>query len=929
MAEIFADEKFAVVDLETTGTQRENDNHIIQFGCALVKGLEVVETYSFMINPHREIPIAVQNLTGIHNEDVADQPDFSYYAPKIIEILKDATFVAHNVDFDLPFLNYELANYGFDTLSNRAIDTVELAKIAFPTLPSYKLGDLTHALNIKHLDPHKADSDAYGTAMLLINIIKKFQQLPQATLNTLSSLAGGLVRDTSWIFKTIADDYRKHKYPLAKNYIQVRNIILQRQETPKGRSFASGDKFSENDGSKKKLFKDHLNYRRAQVKLINQINQFLEQDNQRAMLVEAPNGTGKTFSYLFAYAYRLYSSRKLVIAVPTKILQEQVIKQEIPQLLAVTKLDLTAEEVKSSSHYIDLDGFVQSIFQSTNNKPALVLKMRILVWLTETKTGDLDELQLTSYNDPLFTQISHPGDARVGTNFASVDFWNLARQREEAADILVTNHAYLANHYTDSIWGQNPYLVIDEAHRFAENMTTSRNDYLQFEAIWGTLSHLRHILTFSDESLQNALNDNASFNFELKKLDSKILDLIYRINDLQKYLYNQKDHASNTIKLPNGSNNLSFLGKVLFPENSSFRGLFQNFQNSLEDVRQSTSTLLFSLYHEGNSFVFTNEALLNEISEQIDKLDFYAEKSYQLADMINDFDHLDEKGFVVQITNEADPLSANLHWLMLNVTPELTMLYQRFDHMLFVSATLTNNKNFDFAINQLALAPLFPLTYIGNSTFNLKEHLQSYVISDMPVPSDPDFTHELAQILISDFSTQNHVLVLMTNLEQIRNLFELIVESEAFKDYEILAQGITGSNNKIAKRFEIAQKAIILGADSFWEGIDFHGCGIDDVIVAKLPFESPDYPEVRLRQQLLERKQISVFENDMLPRAIIRFRQGIGRLIRGENDYGSFIVLDNRILSMDYGKAFLESIPVASKIISKIDLRDEIDKHDK
>ncbi|HBQ42892.1 MAG TPA: ATP-dependent DNA helicase, partial [Lactobacillus acetotolerans] len=94
-------------------------------------------------------------------------------------------------------------------LTNKAIDTVELAKVAFPTLPSYKLSDLTSQLKIKHLNPHKADSDAYGTAILLLKIIVKIERLPQATLNTLSSLAHGLIRDTSWVFTTIADSLRK------------------------------------------------------------------------------------------------------------------------------------------------------------------------------------------------------------------------------------------------------------------------------------------------------------------------------------------------------------------------------------------------------------------------------------------------------------------------------------------------------------------------------------------------------------------------------------------------------------------------------------------------------------------------------------------------------------------------------------------------
>ena len=175
MGQFFDDETFAVVDLETTGTRKEEGHRIIQFGCAIVKKRQVVKTYSLMINPHGEIPLAVTNLTGISNEMVASQPDFAHYAAKIRKILAGTVFVSHNVNFDFPFLNYELEQAGLDPLDIKAVDTVELAKIAFPTQPSYKLRDLTASLQISHKNPHKADSDAYGTAILLVKIIEKLE----------------------------------------------------------------------------------------------------------------------------------------------------------------------------------------------------------------------------------------------------------------------------------------------------------------------------------------------------------------------------------------------------------------------------------------------------------------------------------------------------------------------------------------------------------------------------------------------------------------------------------------------------------------------------------------------------------------------------------------------------------------------------------
>lgn len=928
MTKPFYNDTFAVVDLETTGTQRENDNHIIQFGCAIIKKRKVVKTYSFMINPHREIPLSIQNLTGISNEDIATKKDFSYYAPKIIKILKNTVFVAHNINFDLPFLNYELTNNGYEPINNRAIDTVELAKIAFPTLPSYKLSDLTSKLKIKHLNPHKADSDAYGTAILLLDIIKRLEQLPQATLNTLGSLSSGLVRDTSWIINKISDYYRQKKRPLPKEFMQVRNIILQKQVDQQENFAGDSPVFPKNNDQKKKMFKGYLRYRKAQVELINHIHDFINDQNDRAMMVEAPNGTGKTFSYLFSYAYQLYSGRKLVIATSTKILQDQIVEKEIPQMLKVTKLDLKAEVVKASSHYIDLDGFVQTLFKDAPNKPTLVLQMQILVWLTKTKTGDLDELQLTSYNSPFFSQISHPGDARVGSRFASVDFWNLARKNQEEADILVTNHAYLANHYTDTIWGQNPYLVIDEAHRFNDNVMTSRNDSLQFESLWGVLSHLRNLLYYSDDCVQTQFVDDIELNFLLKKLDPEILELIYKINDFQKLLYDQKDAALSNEILANGNLELCFQGKKLFANKDNFQSELNLFEQKLEQVRQETNQILFKLYQKQTSLLINDESLLSELSEQIDKLDFYSEKAYQLADLLSDDNILEQIGFILIATNPEDPLSTNLNWMMLDVSSELENIYDSFSHILFVSATLTVNKQFDYSINQLALQKLKPITFIGKSTFNLKNHLEVLAVRDLPIPNTPEYEQVLSNIITNDLKKKNHVLILMTNLEKIREIFSNIINNTQLKNFEILAQGITGSNKRIAKRFGIAKRAIIIGADSFWEGIDFHNCGIDLVIATKLPFASPDQPEIKLNQKRLLDLGIDVFKHDSLPRAIVKFRQGMGRLIRGEHDHGQFVILDSRLWNQEYGQEFINAIPVKTEIITEKQLKDKLNNYD-
>ncbi len=480
----------------------------------------------------------------------------------------------------------------------------------------------------------------------------------------------------------------------------------------------------------------------------------------------------------------------------------------------------------------------------------------------------------------------------------------------------------------DTIWGQNPYLVIDEAHRFTDNVITSRNDALRFESLWGSLSRLRNLLYFSEDSVQNQFSENVEINFLLKNLDPEILDLIYTINDLQKILYSRKEEAINKIILPNGNLELSFPGKVLFPKDSEFLDKMSSFVQKLENVRQKTNQILFNLYQDHSSIPSGDDSLLSDITEEIDQLDYYTEKSYQLTDLISSEDNLDQGGFVLIATNPDDPLSTNLHWMMLDASRELRQIYSRFDHLLFVSATLTSNENFDYAIKQLALEDMDPITYIGKSSFDLNKHLEVLAVEDMPKPDSDEYLESLDDILINDLENKNHVLLLMTNLDKIHDVFVEIVNNPKLKDFEILAQGLSGSNNRIAKRFSIAPKAIIIGADSFWEGIDFHDQGIDLVIASKLPFESPDQPEVKLRQKRLEDKNINVFENDSIPRALIRFRQGMGRLIRGEQDHGQFVILDSRLWTKDYGKIFLQAIPVKVQKVSQKGLKDKLDNYD-
>lgn len=219
---------YAVVDLETTGTNIKDGDRIIQFGCALVQNGKIIQTISQDVNPLRDVPTKIQHLTHITADQLELAPIFEDLAPTLVEILSGTVFVAHNINFDLPFLNGELTRVGLQPLDLAGIDTVELAQIILPEAPSYRLQDLTQLLEIEHDNPHQADSDALVTAKLFLKLSARLQALPSVTLNRLSELGEGLLRQTGDFFTDTAQQMREKSQPLPNELLIQEEIALRK-----------------------------------------------------------------------------------------------------------------------------------------------------------------------------------------------------------------------------------------------------------------------------------------------------------------------------------------------------------------------------------------------------------------------------------------------------------------------------------------------------------------------------------------------------------------------------------------------------------------------------------------------------------------------------------------------------------------------------
>src|SRR5690625_990500 len=181
-------DKYIVVDIETTGHIAEKDAQIIDIGIVVIQDNEIIQEYTTLLKPNKPIPAFISHLTGITDEDVVDAPTFPEIAQDIRAFFQNGYLVAHNVPFDLGFLNESLKHYGFKKITNPVLDTVELTRILYPQAPSYKLNQLAEYLNLNNKQTHRALSDAYITAEILLKLMEKMSRLPYETVTHLLKL---------------------------------------------------------------------------------------------------------------------------------------------------------------------------------------------------------------------------------------------------------------------------------------------------------------------------------------------------------------------------------------------------------------------------------------------------------------------------------------------------------------------------------------------------------------------------------------------------------------------------------------------------------------------------------------------------------------------------------------------------------------------
>ncbi|TVP91573.1 helicase C-terminal domain-containing protein [Alkalibacterium sp.] len=908
------DQLYAIVDIEATGASIGKDERMIQFACVLMKNGEVVEEFDTYINPSRKVSPAIRQLTGIRAKDLATAPYFEDIAHIIHNLLEDTIFVAHNVGFDYQFLNECLTRVAMPKLTIPAIDTVELAQILFPQEDSYQLKELTASLGYVLKNAHNALFDAQATAFLLKQLDKKLSSLPLVTLESLSELADCTTAQTALFFTETLKRLKDNPGDLDDSLMIVNGLALKKPQSESSQiAHRNLPVYPYKKTDKEALFeKLGLNSRVSQFSLMNDVFNYLKNSQPDfSFLVEAAPGSGKTFGYLLPAFYLATPEDKLVISTYTKVLQKQLVDESLPFFNSQLEFSQSVALAKSPSHYVSLSAFYRKWKNTSETDTEAQFCMRVLVWLTETSEGDLEEIGVGPKTPhPFWQEIKPTPKLHPLPEFEPIDFIKRREEKLASSSIIVTNHAYLV---ANGLKEQPPFelnnVILDEAHHFPDVIEQSATLNLRVSSLTRDLKRLG--TSEKEESLLFVLadlKDSKIKEYQLNTLESVSQVLLEEWEEWSLYwiswLMSFNDYDKSVIEWKEKPIDLNTLPMQLKKDT-------RRLVAAVNEYRYVAGQLTQLLDAE-------QDALSKDTRRELMRLQVMIDHAEGITEAMQSLFFSNEKGSQTGIRFYSKNPTSTLTFYRFNQESKVTILNQlnAVKHLVLASSTLSVNNSPAYISQALSLKNVEFSQY--DSPYQFSQQGRIFV----PVESS-EINHSKKAAYVSVLANQieqiltqtnENALVLFRSQEIIQAVYTLLKRRGRLKNKTLLAQNISGTPVKIAKQVKKSDQVVVLGADSFWEGVDFPEDELRLVILTRLPFDSPDMPLVKNRHRALSEKGFNPFVHDLLPRAVMRFKQGIGRLIRSEKDRGIWIVLDRRMIESSYSSAFIDSLPKGLKI---------------
>ena len=605
-------------------------------------------------------------------------------------------------------------------------------------------------------------------------------------------------------------------------------------------------------------------FRRQQLRMAERIAAALE--NRTALVVEAGTGTGKTFAYLVP---ALLSGARVLISTGTRTLQDQLFAKDLPLVSAALGRPARVALLKGRANYLCRHRFAQATSQQTMEPSRGSEKMlaRIERWALTTRSGDLAEVGGLADSHAIWPQITSTRDNCLGQKcdeFARCHV-ALARRAAQEADVVVVNHHLLLADLAlkedgfGDILGAADAVILDEAHQIPDLAT-------QFFGVSVSSRRIDGVLKDSRAAIARAMQRGEDVGDD----PDVIVKALRAVEEDAAQLASQLPHRPGRVAWQEAS-----------PELNRLTG----------ELGQSLHELAVRLGANGAN------ASLENVAERASELAIAMD---QIAGVI------DSDGTrAIESTTRGFTLSL----LPFDIAARFqSLLEARRCAWIFTSATLSLGADFTHFTGRLGMQQADTLKI--ESPFDYERQSMLYLPQSMPEPSTSEFVLAVIDTSVPLIdAARGGAFVLFTSHRALERGAQILRDRWGTESpYRLFVQG-EAPRERLLEEFRADGNGVLLGTTSFWEGVDVKGEALRLVIIEKLPFASPDDPIVKARIEHLQSSGGNAFRDYQLPEAVLALKQGVGRLIRSEEDFGVVVICDPRIVGKGYGRTFLAALP--------------------
>lgn len=898
------------LDLETTGLDPLSDE-VIEIGAVRFSGPRIEAEWSTLVNPGRPLTPYITQLTGITDAMLAGAPRLVRVLPALLDFVGDDPVVGHNVAFDVAFLN----RHGALT-RNPALDTYDLASVLLPTAARYRLSALAQVLGVVPEAAHRALPDARTTSQIYSRLLVMASDLPREVLQEIIELGANLDWGAGIAFEAVGEalpPLPPSQPPRPRRTAPSLAPPLEPREQAEALHPAEASAVLEPGGDLSRVQAGY-EHRSQQIRMTEAVAEALTEG--RHLLVEAGTGTGKSLAYLIpAFLWARRNGQRVVVSTNTINLQDQLMRKDIPLLRRVLGEDLRAAVLKGRSNYL-CPARLESLRRLRPRSPEeMRVLAKVLVWLAQGGSGDRTDLTLGGPAETAaWSRLSADDEgcsleACLERTGGACPYF-AARTQAEAAHVVIVNHALLMADIQAGgrVLPAYRQLIIDEGHHLEAAMTSGMAARIHEADIPRTLRELAGgtsaLLPEASALARRVLSPAAAREIgqAVETIESESRQAIQAWGALFESL-------------------MDFVGG-LHPEEAQSRfGVQVRIVGSLRSLPawsdlevgwEATRPRLTSIV---SGVAEVADALIGlggsgpAASDLAGALRASARSVREVVDRVEQIIFEPDPATIYWADYLPERRRLSLHTAPLAIGPLVERhLWNEKDSIVLTSATLTTAGEFDYLKRRLHADTADELGL--GSPFDYESSTLLYLPNDIPEPADRMAYQRAVETSLAALAraSEGRMLVLFTSIDQLKRTARSLSDSLAQDAISVYEQSEGSSRHALLESFRSDRRAVLLGTKSFWEGVDVPGEALSVLVMVRLPFDVPTDPIISARAETYE----SPFEEYSLPEAILRFRQGFGRLIRTRSDRGAVVVLDRRILTKRYGSLFLKSLPTCT-----------------